>query len=94
MPERPSSDEVNFLMASSTAVRRLHGMARLAFDDERVYLNGRSRELPAADRDGIALLCRRRSLGRALRASLSDGVFRWLLKNGAFELPDSEKNAA
>ncbi|MBT8092016.1 MAG: hypothetical protein KJN77_03200 [Gammaproteobacteria bacterium] len=89
-PDAPAAGDVNALLQPSSTPRRLHGMARLAFDDQRIYLNGRSVELPAKDRDGVALLCQRRNLNRALRESLGDETLRWLLENGAFEQPDNE----
>jgi 50S ribosomal protein L16 3-hydroxylase len=89
-PERPTTDDVDALLHGSRPALRLHGMARLAYDDEHVYLNGRCRNLPADDRDGVATLCRERRLARNTRSSPGDSILRWMLHNGAFELPETE----
>ena len=93
-PDRPSADDVKALLSPARAPRRLHGMARLAFDDKHVYVNGCAANLPPADREGIALLCRRRYLSRAKRDCLTDSTFRWLLENGAFEMPENVSQPA
>ena len=86
-PDTLSAADAETLMSDLAASWPLHGMARLACDDERLYLNGRGTILPATDRDGILELCRRRRLTPALHRALTGGTLRWLLQNGAFELP-------
>ena len=67
----------------------MHGMARLAYDDDRVYANGAAAELGHAERDAIAALCATRRAGRHFaRAGLQE-LSRWLLGRGIFEIPRS-----
>ncbi len=86
-PETPGPGEIAELAEPGAGVLPLHGMARLAFDDERVFLNGRSRRLSAAERGAIAELCRGRRLARGVRRGLEPRTLRWLLRHGAFALP-------
>ncbi len=86
-PERPGPAEIEALASPGAGVLPVHGMARLAFDDERVFLNGRSRRLDAAERGAIAELCRGRRLTRGVRRALGPQQLRWLLRHGAFALP-------
>jgi len=72
---------------------RLHGMARIAWDDEHVYLNGASRSLESGERELIGSLCRDRCIPRAeLAGFLAVDALRvlieWLLRHGAFEHSD------
>ncbi len=88
-PEFASDDEANHVLA--TAGNRLslvvHGMARLAFDDRRIFVNGNCRELPEGLRNIVAEICEKRRIkaGSTLGRAESD-LLRWMLKSGAFEL--------
>ena len=66
---------------------RLHGMARLAYDDARLYLNGRSTALADDEIPAIAALCARRRLDRGSVAAMTPRLLRWLLAGGAFDSP-------
>lgn len=90
-PLSPQEDEIKALLEGGSTLKRLrlHGMARLAFDDANVYLNGACRALRAEERESIALLCVRRRLSTAIVSALSDQCLRWLLANGAFEIPEN-----
>ncbi len=89
-PLAPSQDEITALLGTPTLLRklRLHGMARLAYDDDRVYLNGIGRRLEDGERKSIAALCIRRRMDTALAAAFSEKSLRWLLDHGAFEIPE------
>jgi hypothetical protein len=89
-PEAPGITAIDSLSTPEAQALALHGMARLAFDDERVFVNGRSRRLNPAERGAIAELCRRRRLTRIMRGSLEPATVRWLLRHGAFELPPAD----
>ncbi len=89
-PETPGTAEIDTLSAPGAGALPVHGMARLAFDDERVYLNGRGRRLNAAELGAIADLCSRRHLTRSARRSLEPRTMRWLLRSGAFAPPQTE----
>lgn len=86
-PQPPSDDEVLALMDSPAALRRLpvHGMARIAFDDERIYLNGTARVLEPARRNGVRELCARRRLNTRIIRKIGPDLLRWLLAEGAFD---------
>lgn len=89
-PVEPGGDEVLRLMGSATrmATLQLHGMARLAFDDRHVYLNGLSRPMARSKFDAIASLCEHRRMDRDVVAALGEELQRWLLANGAFVIPE------
>lgn len=91
-PLAPTDNEVVALLECPAMLRRLrlHGMARLAFDDSRVYLNGARRDLAGEHRDAIAALCAKRRLTASLLPALGSQWLRWLLTHGAFELPGNE----
>lgn len=91
-PDEPSEDERTALLQSPSTLRklRLHGMARLAFDDHRLYLNGASRALGNFERQGIAALCRMRRLNASLVAAIDSETLGWLISHGAFELQDHD----
>ncbi|MDH3304473.1 MAG: cupin domain-containing protein [Gammaproteobacteria bacterium] len=89
-PLAPGQDEITALLVTPAVLGklRLHGMARLAYDDETLYLNGIARPLEGDERRSIAALCRRRRLDAALAAAFSEKCLRWLLDHGAFEVPE------
>lgn len=91
-PLPPSKDEIAALLNAPSVLQklRLHGMARLAYDDRMLYLNGLSRPLESGERDSIAALCSRRRLDAALAAALGQRSLRWLLAHGAFEVFEIE----
>ena len=65
---------------------RMHGRARLAYDDGHVYLNGASRKIDATEKSMISDLCASREkmpvFGTEFRES---ALFDWLLRNAAFD---------
>jgi 50S ribosomal protein L16 3-hydroxylase len=89
-PVAPSEEEMTALLDSPSALRKLplHGMARIAFDDRTLYLNGAKRRFEGQERESIASLCSRRRLNRALVSQLGTQCLRWLLAHGAFDLAD------
>lgn len=89
-PLAPGDDEITALLEGPSVLHklRLHGMARLAFDDYSLYLNGVSRPLDDRARTCIAALCASRRLDGPLAAALGKRTLRWLLAHGAFELPE------
>jgi len=91
-PEPPDAEEIASLMASGDTLRglRLHAMARLAYDDDNVYLDGRSLDLRPGDRAALATLCERRSAGAAPATPGGERLLPWLLANGAFDTPEIE----
>ena len=62
-------------------------MARIAFDNERIYLNGSAREATRSELECIRELCARRQTNRRLLNIITPELLTWLLTNGAFETP-------
>ena len=91
-PLAPGDDEITALLDRPAVLHkmRLHSMARLAFDDHRLYLNGIGRPLDDRARASIAALCARRRLDGPLAAALGERSLRWLLAQGAFDIPEKE----
>ena len=91
-PDRPEAAAIAEILADRSARRRLrlHGMARIAYDDSTVYVNGAARALEDAERAAVASLCERRRLDRASVVTLGDACLQWLLEQGAFEHFDQE----
>jgi hypothetical protein len=91
-PVAPTEEEIIALLDNPSALRklRLHGMARVAFDGDTLYLNGAERSFEGQERESIASLCCRRRLNGALVSQLGVRCLRWLLSHGAFELAEIE----
>lgn len=91
-PLAPGPDEIAALLANPSVLHRLrlHGMARLAFDDRTLYLNGVARRFEGSVREPVAALCAQRRLDGALAAALGERSLGWLLAHGAFEIPENE----
>jgi len=89
-PDAPDEAEIKQLLQKPNTLGqiKLHGMARLAYDDKRVYLNGTSHELRGEERAAMSGLCAQRSLSSATLVAFSPGLLTWLLANGAFEIPE------
>lgn len=89
-PATPNDDQIGILLGDPPALRklRLHGMARLAFDDNHLFVNGAKRSLGDDDKASIARLCTRRKLDESSVARLDAGCLHWMLAQGAFELPE------
>lgn len=89
-PLAPTVEEIEAILDDPKALYklRLHGMARIAFDDRCVYVNGGQKSLEFNDRQPIAALCRQRRLDKALATKLGGECLRWLLAQGTFALPE------
>ena len=89
-PIAPTAEELDALLDDPVTLQRLqlHGMARVAFDDSCVYVNGEKRTLEHDVRRPLGALCRQRRLDKALAVKLQDQCLRWLLAQGAFALPE------
>lgn len=86
-PDPPDEALVEQLLEKPFLALKLHGMSRLAFDDECVYLNGRDHGLAGNERDAMFDLCTHRRLNSATSVACSPTLLRWLIDNGAFEIP-------
>lgn len=67
----------------------VHGMARIAFDDANLYVNGASLALPPGATSLISHICKARVLTHSMLANVRHAqLFEWMLERGALELPD------
>lgn len=87
-PEPPDENTLQQLLEKPSLRLDLHGMARIAYDDKHVYLNGRHRDITRKERAVVAKLCARRRLNSATLVALSPELLSWLAMNGAFEIPE------
>ena len=92
-PEEPSKRQVDRFLASCLAAVRVHGMARLAFctveDRSLVFVNGHAKSVRLDQLAGFRRICADR-----MAQVGNDGLFRWLLSHGAFDLEPDEKDDA
>ena len=91
-PDPLSEEEVASMLVALRRRARLqvHGMARIAFDDRNLYVNGRCMALPEEARPLVAELCSKRQYRGAARTveQWQDGVG-WMLGLGTFEIPEN-----
>lgn len=91
-PDTLSEEEAaNVLIALRRGARLdVHGMARIAFDDQNLYVNGRYTTLPDEARPLVTEICSKRQYRGAARAveKWQNGLT-WLLKMGTFEIPEN-----
>ena len=89
-PETPDAADADLALETLAAGGKLevHGMARIAWDDARLYVNGRDLELPVSSAEVIGEICRSRLLRGPLSAcdDLRESVT-WMIRAGAFEIP-------
>jgi hypothetical protein len=91
-PETLSDEETAGML---TALKRgarisVHGMARIAYDDRNLYVNGRYIALPDDARPLVAKICaERRFAGKAPAVKKWQDSLAWMLKMGAFEIPEN-----
>lgn len=90
-PETLSDDEAARILQALRRRARLsvHGMARVAYDDRNVYVNGRLRPLSADTLPLITEICTKRAFLKLGSTSeeLND-CLTWMLKLGTFEIPE------
>ena len=88
-PDVPEDKEIAALMKAPAAMSKLklHGMTRIAYDDESLYVNGAIQPIDERTVRLMAELCARRRLSSALVKALEPEYLRWLLVQGTFELP-------
>ena len=88
-PEKPAAGDVELALEnlSRGGALDVHGMARLAWDDSNVYVNGRSYILPSGSDDLMQEICRDRRLhGPLAGAPEREELAVWMLTAGAFEI--------
>jgi len=91
-PEGTSTDEAeNLLEALAHGVTfAVHGMGRMAWDERNVYVNGACRPRQGEDSVWLESMCASRSLrGSPALVDEASECLIWMLKMGAFELPEN-----
>jgi 50S ribosomal protein L16 3-hydroxylase len=91
-PEAASADEIEAMLVKlrNGAHLKLHGMSQIAFDQRNLYVNGSSTELSRDTVTMIEKLClERRLFCKISGAGNAANLLRWMLQNGAFELPET-----
>lgn len=91
-PESATEDECEALIqgVASGGTLGVHGMARMAWDEAHVYVNGASLEMAPERCNIIRQICDSRMLSGAFAVDNSaDSLIRWMLQHGAFELPEN-----
>ena len=90
-PDAPSGDEARSILDALTRGTKLavHGMARIAWDAGNIYVNGACVVRPDSDYTWLESLCANREMvvPRKLEPA-SAKCLKWMLKQGAFELPE------
>ncbi|MEJ2256371.1 MAG: cupin domain-containing protein [Woeseiaceae bacterium] len=89
-PERLPADETAKILPILRRGGRLavHGMARIAYDPDHVYVNGRSHALPEGGAELLAKICSSRRVELPVAAdSMREKLLVWMLESGAFERP-------
>jgi len=91
-PERASPRDAAAILEclSQGASIDVHGMARMAYDEHSIYLNGRQMALPDRVDTFVSELCATRKIRGPLptAAGISD-VVAWIAKSGGFTLPET-----
>lgn len=89
-PEGATTDEATAML---TALRQgaslaVHGMARIAYDDRNIYVNGEHMALPAGSEAFVGELCAARRITGSLPsvAKLAE-MLAWIAESGGLELP-------
>jgi len=91
-PEGASPAETNAAIdhLATGGILMIHGMALVAYDDHRLYVNGSSRSISTSDKGFIAEICEQRSLSRNVSGdSGAASLVNWMLEQGAFEIPEN-----
>lgn len=88
-----ASDETAMRIVDTRGKRArlvVHGMARIAWDEQKVYVNGACRARRGLDSARLESLCANRQILAASLAEpkMADCVV-WMLKMGLFEIPES-----
>ena len=86
-PENATEDDVSQCLQHRLRLP-VHGMARIAWDDCNVYVNGCSRTFDSEEAALVEEICRLRKLpGHAFARESTHQLIGWMMKMGAFELP-------
>lgn len=91
-PETLTSEEAREVLARlrKGASLVVHGMARIAYDDHNMYVNGRSLPMPADIVPLVTEICTKRRISkRAIQSSSRRNVVEWMLEKGVFEIPEN-----
>ena len=92
-PDGASAEEIEGMLQTLRNGGRLqvHGMSQITFDDRMLYINGNSNELPRDATTLVAQVCADRSLSRPPTDVGQANMLRWMLEQGAFEIPENSR---
>jgi len=91
-PETLTREEAQDVLTRLRTNARLvvHGMARIAYDDRNLYVNGRSLPTSADIASLVTEICTRRRISKRAITSISRRkCLEWMLEMGAFEIPEN-----
>ncbi len=91
-PEGATVEETEGMLCALRNGGRLHvhGMSQIAFDNGKVYVNGSSMVLPHSAATLIEEICVDRSLAHSFADDAEQqDMIRWMLLQGAFEIPEN-----
>jgi 50S ribosomal protein L16 3-hydroxylase len=89
-PERLGRAEAEAVLRALSRNGKLpvHGMARVAYDEHKAYVNGRSHALPDGGAELLAEICASRRVAFPVRRGEGrEELLIWMLESGAFEIP-------
>ena len=92
LPEGATADEADQLLDDLRQGGRLrvHGMAKIAFDDRNVYVNGQNHAISSDLKPLLAEICSARTLhGDQMQTDNQAKLAHWLLTAGALEIPEN-----
>lgn len=91
-PEGADSGETDAMLGKLQVAGAVfvHGMARIAFDETKLYVNGASMTLPPEARHLVHHICNARAITRSMLMNAEHAeLLQWMLERGAFELADA-----
>lgn len=90
-PESATVDEADRLISEvkNDGVLRVHGMAKVAYDDRHLYVNGHAYRITSNFTDHAAQICANRVIRREqIDTEGAAAVVHWMLTVGGFEIPE------
>ncbi len=92
IPDSTTADESKKMLGILRNGGRIHvhGMAQIAFDDRRLYVNGKSMDLAGSESALLNVICSDRSLClRSGESAEQSNMLNWMLQQGAFEIAEN-----
>jgi ribosomal protein L16 Arg81 hydroxylase len=91
-PEAATTDEAAAMLTGlrQSGSLAVHGMARIAYDERNIYVNGKHMALPDGSDTFVGELCAARKISAPLPSirKMAEMVT-WIAKSGGFEIPET-----